>query len=319
MTKQNKVICIFGGSGFIGRSVCQELARAGYRLKIATRIPESAYALKTYGDVGQIVPFQCNYKDVASIESAIEGCDYVINLVGILFEKGKNNFSRVHQDLPENIAKICALKKIRKFIHISALGIEKSKSKYAKSKVKGESLVMAAYPKATILKPSVVFGPSDSFFNMFAKLATVLPVLPLIGGGKTKFQPVYVGDIALAIKNIVQEQENIYEGQSYQLGGPEIVTFKEIYQILLSEINRGRALISLPWMVAKIQGSILSLMPKPLLTRDQVTSLQTDNIMDEGAKGFKDLGVSPTAMGTVLPRYLSNFKKGGRFADKKAA
>ncbi len=320
MKQQDKIICIFGGAGFIGRRVTQDLARAGYRVKIATRIPESAFESKTCGNVGQVVPFQCNYSDEASLKEAISGSSVVINLVGILFEKGKNNkFERVHTELPASIAKICAEENVQSFVHISALGIEESKSKYAKSKLDGEARVFEEYPTATILRPSVVFGPGDSFFNMFAKMATFLPFLPLIGGGKTKFQPIYVGDIAQAITNIVTNKTCKYKSNIYHLGGPEVVTFKEIYQILLAEINRDRALVTLPWGIAKIQGSFMSLMPKPLLTRDQVKSLETDNVVAKGVAGLKDLGVEPTAMGIILPKYLSNFKKGGRFANKNAA
>ncbi len=317
MAQKDKVVCIFGGSGFVGQYICQDLARAGYRIKIVTRIPESAYSLKTYGNVGQIAAVQCNYKDQSAIEDMVEGCDAVINLVGILFEKRKNNFIRIHRDVPEMIARACANKKVNRFIHISALGVDKAKSKSAKSKLAGEKGVLEHYPQVIILRPSVIFGPGDSFFNMFAKLATFLPALPLIGGGHTKFQPVYVGDIAQAVTNILIEDKGAYVGHTYQLGGPEIMTFREIYKTLLAEINRERTLIPIPWSLAKVQGMILGLMPKPLLTCDQVKSLQTDNIVDEDALGLKDLGVKPTALGIMLPHYLSNFRRGGPFADKK--
>ena len=319
MAKKDKIICIFGGSGFLGQHVVQDLARAGYRIKIASRIPESAFELKTYGDVGQIAPVVCNYSDKASLENVIDGCDVVINLIGILYQKSKNSFMRVHHDLPEAMATVCHEKKISKFIHVSALGVETSQSKYAKSKLAGEKAIVEAYPDATILRPSVVFGAGDNFFNMFAKLATFLPVLPLIGGGKTKFQPVYVGDIAQAIANIVEEKTDEFKGKTYQLAGPEVVTFKEIYQILLSEINRDRALVSVPWPIAKLQGAVFGLLPKPLLTYDQVVSLKSDNVKDDAALGLQDLDVESTAMGSILPRYLSNFKKGGPFSEKNKA
>lgn len=311
-----KNVCIFGGTGFLGRYITQELARSGYRIKVATRMPEAAYDLKPSGNVGQVVPFQCDYKEAESIEAAIKDCDVVINLVGILFEKGKNKFTRVHAELPKVIAEISARHDVKKFIHVSAMGIDESKSKYAASKVEGEKAIKKQFPNVTILRPSVVFGPGDSFFNMFAKLAVLLPALPLIGGGKTKFQPVYVDDIAKAIGVIVNEPNNEYEGQTYALGGPEVVTFKEIYQRLFTQINRKRALISLPWPIAKLQGAVFSLMPKPLLTKDQVVSLETDNIIRNGDKTFKDLGIIPTAMAAVLPDYLSCYKRGGRFCDK---
>lgn len=316
---QDKVICIFGGAGFLGRHITQELARAGYRIKIATRIPESAYELKTYGNVGQVVPFKCNYNDPKAITEAVKGCDAVINLIGILFEKRKSKFKKIHVELPQQIAKACAKQDVKKLIHVSALGIEQSKSKYGKSKLEGEKAVLKAFPQASILRPSVVFGAGDSFFNMFAKMAIFLPVLPLIGGGQTKFQPVFVGDIAEAVANIIIESKDQYEGKTYQLGGPEVVTFKQIYQILLEEINRTNRLVSVPWWVAKVQGFIFGFMPKPLLTIDQVRSLRTDNVVEQDALGFKELDVQPTAMGTILPRYLSCYRRGGRFADKKIA
>lgn len=317
--QQDKIICIFGGAGFIGRYVTQELARAGFRIKIATRVPESAYELKTYGNVGQITPFLCDYQDPKAIQNAVKGCYGVINLVGILFEKRKNNFKRSHVELPKTIAAACKKENVKKFVHISALGIDKAKSKYAKSKAEGETVVQKEFPHVTILRPSVVFGSGDNFFNMFAKLAIFLPVLPLIGGGKTKFQPVFVGDIAEAIRNIITTNETVYQGKTYELGGPEIVSFKEIYELLLKEINRKRTLVSIPWALASIQGAFFSLMPKPILTRDQVTSLKTDNVISDGAKTLKDLGVESTAMTTILPKYLACYKQGGRFGDKKTA
>ncbi len=316
---QNKTICIFGGSGFLGKNITQELARAGYRIKIATRIPESAYELKTYGTVGQIVACQCNYNDPESIDKIIKGCDGVINLVGILFEKGKNNFKRAHVDIPSLIAQSCVDSDVQKFIHVSALGINSSISKYAKSKLEGEKAIKEIYPNATFLRPSVIFGAGDSFFNMFAKLATFLPALPLIGGGKTKFQPVYVGDIADATIKILARPDDEYEGRTYHLGGPDVVSFKEIYEILLKEINRDRKLVNVPWPIAKLQGAFIGLLPKPPLTLDQVRSLKKDNIVKEGARGFEDLQITPTAMETILPLYLACYKRGGRFCDKKTA
>ncbi len=315
MTQTDKMACVFGGSGFIGKQVTQELARAGYRIKIATRIPENAFELKTCGNVGQVVPFQCDYKNPESIKAAIANCDVVINLIGVLFEKRKNRFMRIHCDIPENIAKACAQENVKKFIHVSALGVDKAKSKYAASKLAGEVAVLKEFPNVTILRPSVVFGAGDSFFNMFAKMASFSPILPLIGGGQTKFQPVYVGDIAQAIMNIAGGKGHNAAGKTFELGGPQIVTFKEIYEILLTHINRERRFVSIPWFAAKMQGMVLGLMSKPLLTCDQVKTLKTDNIIDEKALNLTDLNVETTAMRTILPRYLSNFKKGGPFCD----
>ena len=319
MTQQSKTVCIFGGTGFVGQYVTQELAHAGYRIKVATRFPESVYELKTYGCVGQIVPFQCDYGDQESIQAAIAGCDIVVNLIGILYEKRKNSFKRLHTDVPEMIAISCEKENIRKFVHVSALAIEKAQSKYAQSKLEGEKRIQKRFPKATILRPSVIFGPGDNFFNMFAKLACLLPALPLIGGGQTKFQPVYVGDVAKSVRNIIEKRNNQFDGRICELGGPEVVTFKEIYKRLFKEINRQKKLIFVPWFAAFIQGMVLGLMPKPLLTMDQVKSLKTDNIVDENALTLHDLGVMPTAMKTILPGYLSCYRRGGRFSDKKLA
>lgn len=319
MQTKDKVVCLFGGTGFIGHHIVQVLAREGYRIKILSRVPESGYELKTYGAVGQIVSCPCNYNDEKSIQQAVSGAYACVNLVGILFEKGKNTFQKAHCDLPAKIAKACKTEKVKKLIHISALAVDKAQSKYAKSKIQGEKAVHAIFPAATILRPSVVFGAGDSFFNMFAKLSLFLPALPLIGGGKTKFQPVFVGDIADAVQRIVADNGDGSAGKIYELGGPEIVSFKEIYERLLKAINRQRALVHVPFFVAGIQGAVMSLIPKPLLTADQVKSLRTDNIVSAGAFTFGDLGIEPTAMGAILPTYLSCFKRGGRFADKKAA
>lgn len=319
MKKQEKLICIFGGAGFIGHHITQELARQGYRLKIVTRVPESAYELKTCGNVGQIVSCTCDYNDSEKIREVVHEADTVINLIGALYERRKKKFTHVHAEIPEKIAEACSKESVQKFIHVSALGVDKGVSKYAKSKLEGEERVLKVFPKTTILRPSVVFGDGDSFFNMFAKLSTFLPALPLIGGGQTKFQPVYVGDIADAVLNVILDSSGDYEGSVYELGGPDVVTFKKIYEILLEETNRQRALVTVPWPVASLQGTILGFMPKPLLTRDQVKSLKADNIVQEGALTLENLGVAATPMSAILPRYLACYKRGGRFANKKAA
>lgn len=314
---KDEIVTIFGGTGFLGHVITQELARAGYRIKIVTRHPETAYDLKLYGAVGQICPVYCDFKADNAIEQAVQGSDYVVNLIGILFEKKKNAFKRTHTDIPEEIAKICTAQKIKKFIHISALGVEESKSKYAKTKLDGEQAVRVQYPAATILRPSVVFGAGDSFFNMFAKLATFFPALPLIGGGKTKFQPVYVGDIADAVVNLLNNKID-GKGKVFELGGPDIVTFKEIYEILLKETNRKRFLVPLPVPIAKIQATFMGLLPKPPLTVDQVKSLETDNVVGDNALTFNDLKITPTAMSVILPQYLSTYRRGGPFSEKQA-
>lgn len=316
-TDSYKMACVFGGTGFIGRQIVRALARAGYTVKVATRFPEKAFFLKTAGNVGQVVPVACKAGDEAAIRAAVRGCDVVVNCVGILYQRGKSTFTRIHTELPRSIAKACAAEKVGRFVHISALGCEESESKYGKSKLNGELAVHENFPKATILRPSVVFGPEDEFFNMFARLSTVLPVLPLVGGGHTKFQPVYVGDIADAVMKAIATSGS--EGDVYELGGPEILSFRQIYQRLFAQTGRKCALVSLPWGIAKIQGCLMGVLPKPPLTADQVESLKTDNVVAANAKTLADLGVTATGLDIVLPTYLARFRPGGRFGDKKRA
>ncbi len=316
-TTPYKQACVFGGTGFIGRQIVRVLAREGYTIKIASRAPERAYFLRTAGNVGQVVPFACDYNDDAAIREAVKGCTLVINCVGILFEKGKNSFTKIHTELPRAIAKACAVEKVSRFIHISAMGCDRAHSKYAKSKYNGEMAIAENYPRATILRPSVVFGVEDSFFNMFAKLSVVLPALPLIGGGETKLQPVYVGDVACAVLCAARDENSA--GKIYELGGPEILNFREIYLRLFRETGRKKMLISLPWGIATLQGKIMGLLPRPPLTADQVETLKTDNVASGEYAGLQDLGVAATSMDAVLPTYLARYRPGGRFGDKKRA
>lgn len=312
MEQNRKIATVFGGTGFVGRQIVRELAARGLTVKIATRIPESANFLKPCGDVGQVVPVLCHYGEEESIANIVAGSDYVVNCIGILFEKGKKRtFQKAHVDTPTNIARACANHGVSRFVHISALACDKGTSRYAASKYEGEKALSAAFPQATILRPSVIFGPDDNFFNMFAELARYVPVLPLIGGGKTKFQPVYVGDVADAALVALLDPATTFQGKTYQLGGPEIVNFKEIYHKLFSYTKRPRKLIPLPFSIAKIEAFFLSALPTPLLTRDQVESLKTDNITDDGALGFESLGITPTAMDLILPHYLTYYQSGG--------
>ncbi|MCB9965417.1 MAG: complex I NDUFA9 subunit family protein [Rhodospirillales bacterium] len=316
MIRYAKTAVVFGGTGFIGRQIVRELARRGVLIKVATRIPESAYFLRPDGTVGQIVPVACDYTS-DSIHSLVKGCDYVVNCIGILYEKGHSKFQRAHVEIPQRIAEACAAENVAHFVHISALACERSTSRYAKSKRAGEEAVMQAFPQATILRPSVVFGEDDSFFNMFAEMARYLPCLPLIGGGRTKFQPVYVGDVALAVMRALDSKDTC--GKIFELGGPETVTFKEIYTILAQETGRTRMLVPVPMPIAKIQGFFMQMLPHPPLTPDQVESLKTDNVVTAEALTFKDLEIAPTAMEMVLPNYLECYRVGGRFASRKAA
>lgn len=322
MTIKHKIVTIFGGSGFIGRHVVKRLAAEGYTVKVATRIPEAANFLKTSGAVGQVVPVLCDYSDPASLREAMAGAQIVVNCVGILAQKRRNKFRRIHTELPGLIAEAAARENVERFVHISALGVDQSRSQYAQSKKTGEQAVWAACPWATILRPSVVFGMDDNFFNMFARLSRIAPVLPLIGGGKTKFQPVYVGDVAHAVMAaILLPPLGVADprGKTYELGGPEIVTFREIYELVFKFTNRRRTLVRVPFWAAKIKAFFLSLLPQPLLTPDQVENLKTDNVVGADALTLAHLGIVPTGMGLVLPAYLEAYRAGGRFADKKTA
>lgn len=323
MVMTEKRACVFGGTGFIGRQVVRELAKAGYTVKVATRVPERAFFLKTAGSVGQVVPVACDYNDDDSLMRAVSGCDVVVNCVGILFEKGRTaTFTRLHAELPARIAAACNAEDVVRYVHISALGADKAGSRYARSKRAGEEAVLATFPQATILRPSVVFGPGDEFFTMFARLAIYTPALPLIGGGKTRFQPVYVGDVADAViqaLTLPAQGPASPLGTIYELGGPEILSFRDVYDRVLSVTGRQRCFVTLPWGVAKVQGAVMRLLPRPLLTPDQVESLKTDNVTDGAHPGLADLGVNETAIGTILPSYLACYRAGGRFGDKKRA
>lgn len=318
MTLPQKTATVFGGTGFIGRYVVRELARLGFTIKVATRIPEKAYFLRPYGVVGQIVPFLCNLKDQVSIDQAIAGSSVVVNCVGILNQTRHNRFQRIHIDAPAMIAASCAKSGVDRLIHISSLGVDKAGSHYAASKLAGERKVFEGFPNATILRPSVVFGPEDDFFNMIARMAMLLPVLPLIGGGRTKMQPVYVADIAAAIIAALTRHDT--HGGVYELGGPEVLTLKEIYKHVFAWTGKSRLLISLPFPLAKIKAFFVQFIPpKPLLTPDQVESLKTDTVVSPYAMGLADLGIQPTGMELIVPGYLERFRAGGRFADIKTA
>lgn len=323
MTATSKTATVFGATGFIGRYVVRELAKLGYTVKVASRVPERAYFLRTAGTVGQIVPMACNYKDPASIDSVVRGSDAVVNCIGILYERRRHDFHRAHVETAEAIAKSSSRLGVSRLVHFSALGVGSSKSRYAKTKSEGELAVLKAFPNATILRPSVVFGPEDEFLNMFACLARVIPALPLIGGGKTRFQPVYAGDVAAAAAaalTLPSVGEQNPQGRVYELGGPEIVTLREIYEKLSGWTGRHRMLVSLPFGIAKAQAGFLQFIPpKPILTPDQVTSLQSDSVVSTGAATLEDLGVRATGMELIVPAYLERFRPGGRFASRKTA
>ncbi len=318
MTLPQKTATVFGGTGFIGRYVVRELARLGYTVKVATRMPESAYFLRPYGTVGQIVPFTTNLRDAASIDLAIGGSAVVVNCVGILYQTRRNKFRRVHAEVPSMIAASCAKFGVSRFVHLSAMGADKGTSMSARTKLEGEKKVLEHFPAATILRPSAVFGPEDRFFNLFASLAQKLPVLPLVGGGNMKFQPVYVGDVAAAVIAAVMRPDTF--GGIYELGGPEVMTFREVYNYVFKWTGHKKMLMVLPFGLAKVKASFLQLAPGcPLLTTDQVESLKTDNVVSPYALGLADLGLVPTGMELIVPGYLERFRSGGRFAEKAAA
>jgi len=311
---RGKVVTVFGGTGFLGRYIVAELAAIGAIVKIVTRHTPSAYFLRTYGNPGQIVPVYTSYASPTEIEEVIKGSYAVVNCLGILHEGGKRaSFDHIHTELPKWMAKACAATGVTRFIHISALGVDRSQSAYAITKLLGERAVQEFFPPVTILRPSVIFGAEDNFFNMFAGLAKILPFFPLIGGGKTRFQPVYVLDVAKSVVHALCDIQTC--GQIFELGGPEILTFKEIYGRLFTYIGKSRCLISMPWWMARTQAFFMAILPNPPLTNDQITSLQTDNIVAQDAYGLNELGVTPTPMDSIVPYYL-NYPQNYKAAKK---
>lgn len=304
-------VTVFGGSGFIGRYVVERLADQGAVITVAVRDPEKAKFLRPLGQVGQITPLAVNVRDAAAVARAVDGADAVINLVGILFKRGRQNFTALHVNAPATIARACTEAGVKRLAHVSAIGARTTAwSEYHRSKGAGEEALREHFPGATILRPSIVFGPEDGFFNLFGALARVLPVLPLYGGGKTRFQPVYVGDVAGAIVNALSDPGTV--GKNYELGGPSIYTFAELMEIVLEETRRDRLLVPIPFAVGQVQATILGLLPKPPLTRDQLISLKSDSVVSDGALTLADLGVQATALEAIVPTYLRRYRRGGR-------
>jgi uncharacterized protein YbjT (DUF2867 family) len=308
----SKLVTIFGGSGFLGRHIVRALANEGWRVRVAVRRPHTAHFLRPMGRVGQVQLLKVNVLDDAAVDMAVRGSDAVINLVGILSQSGRQRFEALHTQAAERIARAAAAHGVARLLHVSALGAAAdSPSLYARTKAEGEARVREAFPTATIFRPSVLFGPEDDFFNRFAWLARLSPALPLIGGGHTRFQPVYVGDVARAALRVLIDP--MTAGNIYELGGPEIMTMKQIMQLVLKETQRRRLLLPVPFALARIKAAILGLLPKPLLTLDQVRLLQSDNIVSEGALTLRDLGIIPEAAEAILPSYLWRFRKTGQF------
>ena len=301
---------LFGGSGFVGRYLVRRLAKAGARVRVVVRDPAGGSFLKPLGDPGQIDLRRGSVLDEASVSEAVAGADVVVNLVGILYESGRQTFAAVHAEGARRVAEAAKAAGVRRLVQVSAIGASsRSPALYARTKAAGEAAVGKAFPGATIVRPSIVFGPEDDFFNRFAGLARLTPVLPLIGGGRTRFQPVHAGDVAEAIARILGNPQTA--GKTYELGGPHVYTFREMLELILRETGRKRLLVPLPLWVATLQAAVLELLPKPLLTRDQVRMLARDNVVGAEALGLADLGITPVAVESIVPAYLARYRRGG--------
>ncbi len=313
----HRVATIFGGSGFIGRYIVERLAKRGWIMRIAVRRPDQALFLKPLGDIAQIVPIAANIRDERSVAAAVRGVDTVINLVGILYEGGRQRFGAVHVEGVRRLARAAAGAGVRQFLHLSALGADaKSASAYARSKAAGEAMLREHFPSAIVLRPSIVFGPEDDFFNRFAAMARLSPALPLIGGGRMRFQPIYVGDVADAAAHALENPA--LAGKTFELAGPRIYTFKELMELLLAVIGRRRLLLPVPFPVAAVQAAILGLLPRPPLTLDQLRLLKSDNVLTGKLPGLAELGIHPTGLEAILPSYLESYRVGGHFAKAEA-
>lgn len=320
----SKLVTIYGGSGFVGRYIARRMAKEGWRVRVAVRRPNEAMHVKPYGVPGQVEPVLCNVRDDASVAAAMQGADAVVNCVGILNAHGKNSFDAVQVDGAARVARIAHKQEIGQLVHISALGADaEGNSDYARTKALGEEAVRGYFPEAVILRPSVIFGAEDGFFNRFAGMATLSPLLP-IAKGKTLFQPVYVDDVAQAA---VKAAKGEVAPDIYELGGPEVKSFAQLMRDMSDVILRRRIVLSLPgfavWPMAfgfdMLQAMSLQLIENKVLTRDQLKNLGNDNIVSEGAKGFADLGITPERMGPVLPTYLWKFRPSGQYDEMTAS
>ena len=312
MQNNQKIIAIFGAGGFIGKHLMRELTKLDYRIKVATRNPYLKGYLKPLGNPGQIELFRTNIFKEEEVRRVLKNCDFAINLVGILNETSKQKFQQIHSQFPYLLSNLCNTIGIKKLVHISALGVkEEHVSRYMQSKLQGEKNVQENFKASIILRPSVCFGNEDKFFNMFASIAQFSPVLPLVGGGKTKFAPIYVGDVAKAIVKALEQNKS--QSEIYELGGPENYSFKELMEILLKEIKKKRFLIPIPFGLAKFQSYFLQMMPNPLLTPDQVEILKYNNIVSGDYPTLKNLGISGKTIKSILPKYIYRFRAGGQF------
>ncbi|WP_295696610.1 complex I NDUFA9 subunit family protein [uncultured Maricaulis sp.] len=319
---RDEIITVFGGSGFVGRHVVRALAKAGYRVRVASRRPHLAQDLRVMGVVGQVQLIQANLRVPSSVERALDGASGVVNLVGVLNENGRQTFSRLHALGARTIAEAAAGMGISRMIQVSAIGASsESESRYARSKAEGEASVLAAIPEATILRPSIIFGTEDGFFNRFGAMARFVPALPLFGGGQTKFQPVFAGDVAKAVLAAFERSEA--RGETYELGGPGTYTFEALMKFILDEIDRPRFLLPLPWAIGSVIATVseivgaLPLMPV-VITRDQLIQLRSDNVVADGAKGLADLGIAGETVEAIVPSYLERYRRYGQFHEREA-
>lgn len=307
---EGRLVTVFGGTGFLGRHLVPLLARDGWKVRIAVRHPTQADFLKTAGELGQVSALATDIADSGSVSQALKGSDAAVNLVGILHERGRQSFDLLQAQAPKNMAQAAADFGLEKFVHLSAIGADKaSRADYARTKALGEEALKEGFPKATILRPSVIFGPEDSFYNRFANMAKLSPFLPLIGGGKTLLQPVYVNDVAQAIRLSLAESKK-HRGKTYELGGPDVWSFKECLLFLMKVMGKRRVLISLPFSLALAQGFFMERLPTPPLTRGQVIMLQRDNVVSDKALAseelgtLEDFGIIPKSMVQIVPRYI---------------
>ena len=314
------LVTVFGGSGFVGTQTVRQLAKAGWRIRVAVRNPGLAYRMRLMGDVGQIDVVQANLRNAPSLDRALEGASAAVNLVGVLYETGRQGFESVQAMGARNVAEAARRAGVSRMVQMSALGADaNSTSKYARSKAEGEAAVRAIYPDAVVVRPSIIFGPGDGFFNRFAGMAQFSPALPLIGGGHTRFQPVYVTDVARALAQAVSDPD--LAGQTLELGGPGVFSFRELMQMLLAQTGQRRALIPVPFPMASLLGTVAGwsrVVIAPPLTADQVELLKSDNVVSGAYRGLAELGITPTTLDAILPTYLYSFRRGGQYADQEA-
>ena len=317
MANSDNLITVIGGSGFIGRHIVRKLAKRGYRVRVACRRPDLAGHLVPLGSPGQVVPMQANVRFPASLTAACEGALAVINLPAVLYSSGAQSFDALHIFGAEAVAKAAKAAKANMLVHFSSIGANsESSSAYQRTKAEGEAKAKSSFHNAIVIRPSIVFGPEDNFFNKFAAMARFSPALPLIGGGTTKFQPVFAGDVAEAVATLVDR--GVANGKTYELGGPDVMSFRQILEFILETVQRKRLLVPLPFPVATLIGAVAGLLPNPALTMDQVESLKTDNVVSSKAesesRSLAGLGISQHSVAAIVPSYLYRFRKAGQFS-----